>query len=71
MSIKLRNQAAEQRHGKMFTDILFNLPNLLHSLWAVVFDYLVHSITAWCESVFYANENCCTGDRNTKHLVEY
>lgn len=37
MPIKLGNQAAEQRHGKMFTDILFNLPNLLHfvgcSVW--------------------------------------
>lgn len=46
MSIKLRIQAAEQRHGKMFTDILFNLPNVLRSLRAVVFDYLMHSITA-------------------------
>lgn len=71
MPIKLGNQAAEQRHGKMFTDILFNLPSLLHSLWAVVFDYVVHSITAWCECVFlYANENCSIGDRNKKHLVE-
>lgn len=48
MSINLRIQAAEQRHGKMFTDILFllNLPHVLRSLWAAVFDYLKHSILA-------------------------
>lgn len=46
MSIKLRNQAAEQRHGKMLTDILFNLPNVLRSLQAVVCDNLMLSIRA-------------------------
>lgn len=48
MSIKLRIQAAEQRHGKMFTDILFNLPNLLDSRWAVVFDYLMLEVSVFC-----------------------
>lgn len=71
MSIKRRNQAAEQTHGKKcWLTSLFNLPSSLHSLWAVVFDYLVRSITAWYERGFYANEICGAGDRNTKHLVE-